>query len=267
MDPFEIITAGGILPVIKVESIDYAAPLADALRNGGINTIEVTARNEIAFHAIKKIRQTFPDMVIGAGTIINKELVDKAVDAGADFCVAPGFHPEVTEYSKVKNMPFIPGCSTPSEIENAVASGFSVIKFFPAEAAGGVAALKLINGPFPNVKFIPTGGLTYDNIGNYLKLKCVAACGGSFMAKSETIRNAEWEKITRQCEKALRITRQARGQEQPRYNRKDDDSIPPATGKAVIGFGDLLVSFAPDGYRRFIQLFRNENGVRYTHSR
>ena len=262
MDPFEIITAGGILPVIKVESIDYAAPLADALRNGGINTIEVTARNEIAFHAIKKIRQTFPDMVIGAGTIINKELVDKAVDAGADFCVAPGFHPEVTEYSKVKNMPFIPGCSTPSEIENAVASGFSVIKFFPAEAAGGVAALKLINGPFPNVKFIPTGGLTYDNIGNYLKLKCVAACGGSFMAKSETIRNAEWEKITRQCEKALRITRQARGQEQPRYNRKDDDSIPPARGKAVIGFGDLLVSFAPDGYRRFIQA--DHMNVNYT---
>ncbi len=262
MDIFEKIAACGIIPVIKVEDINKAVPLADALRKGGINAIEVTARNAIAFDAIKLIKQAFPDMVVGAGTIISKGLVDEAIDAGAEFCVAPGFQYAVAGYCQKKNIPFVPGCSTPSEIENAVALGFSVLKFFPAEASGGVAALKLINGPFPNVKLIPTGGLTFDNIGNYLKLKCVAACGGSFMAKSDAIRNSDWDKIIRQCEKALKISRQARGQEQPRCIKSDYEIIPQAVGKTIVGFGDLLVSFSPDGYRRFIQA--DHMNVNYT---
>ena len=251
-DVFEKIAECGILPVIKVEELEKAVPLADALRKGGINAIEVTARNDIAFDAIRAIKKEFPDMAVGAGTIRSTKLVDCALDAGADYCVMPGFNKDVVSYCIEKQMPCVPGCVTPSEIEEASSLGLTVLKFFPAKQNGGAAALKLLNGPFPGIKFVPTGGVDFSNIGEYLKLKCVAACGGSYMAKSDTIKNADWAKITADCAKAVSIAKQARGIipvfcDRAQYEEKK------AEGKKIVGFGDMLVSFNPEGYRRFIQ--------------
>ena len=206
MSAFETIALTGILPAIKIEELDKAVPLAEALRAGGVNAIEVTVRNEIAFTAISRIKAAFPDMAVGAGTILNASLVDRAIDSGAEYCVSPGFNPKTVDYCIGKNMPIVPGCSSVSDIELAADAGLTTVKFFPAEANGGTAALKLINGPFPKLRFIPTGGLSLNNIGDYLKLKCVLACGGSYMAKADTIAAGNWEKITADCRKAVAVS-------------------------------------------------------------
>ena len=206
MNVLEKIAQTGILPVIKIEDVSKAVPLADALRKGGINAIEVTARSEAAFDAISAIKSAFPDMAVGAGTILSTELVDRAINAGAEYCVAPGFNPKTGSYCIGKGLPIVPGCSSTSDLELANEAGLETVKFFPAEANGGVEALKLLNGPFPKLKFVPTGGVNFDNIGSYLKLKCVAACGGSYMAKADLIRDGKWDVITANCRKALDIS-------------------------------------------------------------
>lgn len=206
MNVLEKIAAIGILPVIKIEDVTQAVPLAKALRDGGVNAIEVTARSEAAFDAITAIRKEFPDMAVGAGTIISTELVDRAIDAGAQYCVAPGLNLKTVSYCIGKSFPIVPGCSSTSDIEIANEVGLKTVKFFPAEANGGADALKLINGPFPKIKFIPTGGVNFDNIESYLKLKCVAACGGSYMAKADLIRAGKWDIITENCRRAVDIS-------------------------------------------------------------
>ncbi|MDO5445425.1 MAG: KHG/KDPG aldolase/sugar kinase fusion protein [Eubacteriales bacterium] len=242
----------GILPVIKIEELDKAVPLAEALRKGGINAIEVTARNAIAFDAIRTIKTAFPDMAVGAGTIRSTELVDQAIAAGADYCVMPGFSKEVVGYCIEKGMPCVPGTTSPTEIEEASALGLTVLKFFPAEANGGAAALKLLNGPYPGIRWVPTGGVGFENIDKYLKLKCVAACGGSYMAKSDVIKAGDWDKITDECRRAVRIADQARGKAAPLCDRAQYAGKK-ADGSKIVGFGDLLVSLNPEGYRRFLQ--------------
>ena len=206
MNAWEKIAALGIIPVIKIPELKYAIPLAKALRDGGINAIEVTARNSIAFDSIRAIRNAYPDMTIGAGTIMSEDMVDEAVEAGAEFCVAPGFNPRIVIYCQKKNIPFLPGCTTASEIGAAQEMGLTVLKFFPAEANGGIAALKDLSGPFQNIRFVTTGGMNFDNIEKYLQLKCVAACGGSFMAKTDVIQSENWGKITADCRKALDLS-------------------------------------------------------------
>lgn len=199
----DIITQVGVLPVIKIEKLEHALPLAQALRAGGINAIEVTVRSDAAFYAIRAIAAEYPDMMVGAGTIHNPALAEQALSAGAKFIVTPGYSVPTVYYCVEKGVPIVPGCSSASDMELAVGAGLKVVKFFPAEANGGVAALKLYSGPFPMLKFVPTGGITYDNLGDYLKLDCVAACGGSFMAKADTIRNGDWDLITKNCCKAV----------------------------------------------------------------
>ena len=206
MNALDKITALGILPVIKIEDISYAVPLAKALRAGGVNAIEVTARNDVAFEAITAIKKEFPDMTVGAGTILSPDMVDTAVAAGAEYCVSPGYNPRTVQYCIDKNIPIVPGCSTASEIEIALEAGLTTLKFFPAEANGGTAAIRDLSGPFSKVKFIATGGLNLGNIEDYLKMKSVAACGGSFMAKADVIKSGNWDKITADCKKAMQLS-------------------------------------------------------------
>lgn len=202
----EKIGSVGVLPVIKIEELSYAKPLAAALLAGGMNAIEVTFRSDVAADAVKAIKDAYPEMVVGAGTILSPELADKAIAAGSDLIVSPGFNPVTVDHCIGRNVPIVPGCGTPSEMEIAVAKGLKVVKFFPAELGGGVDALKLLSGPFPQLKFVPTGGINYNNLGNYLRQKFVAACGGSYMAGADLIREGQWEKITENCLKALEIS-------------------------------------------------------------
>jgi len=202
----DFIAQVGVLPVIKIEKLEHALPLARALRDGGINAIEVTVRSSAAFAAIHTIAGTFPDMALGAGTIHNCELAQQALDAGAKFIVTPGYSAQVVNFCIKKNVPVVPGCSSATDFEAAAGAGLQVVKFFPAEISGGTAALKLYSGPFPGLKFVPTGGITYDNLSDYLKLDCVAACGGSFMANADTIRSENWALITQNCRKAVDLS-------------------------------------------------------------
>lgn len=172
----EAIAASRIIPVIKIEALEYAQPLADALIKGGIPTIEVTVRNEIAFEAIKAIRTAYPNMHVGAGTILSTELVDQAMEAGAEYIVTPGFDKEVVQYCINREIPIIPRCVTPTEIGWAYSMGLRTVKFFPAETNGGITSIKLLAGPFSGMRFVPTGGIHYNNLETYLRENMIAAC-------------------------------------------------------------------------------------------
>lgn len=196
----------GVLPVIKIEKLEQAVPLANALRQGGVNAIEVIVRNEIAFDAIDNIRSSFPDMLIGAGTILTAQLADQAMEAGARYIVTPGYNPQVVRHCLDRGIPIVPGCVTPSEIQTAIDAGLQTLKFFPAGPQGATAAIKLLSGPFPKVRFIPTGGIDFSNMTEYARLECVAAVGGSFMAKADLIQNENWEEIAANCRKAISMS-------------------------------------------------------------
>lgn len=205
-DVLEQISKVGVLPVIKIERLEDAEPLATALRQGGINAIEVTVRNDVAYDAIRRITTLYPDMVVGAGTIRHTSMVDEAIDAGAKYVVSPGFNKQVVSYCAAKGIPIVPGCTTASEIDAAIELGLRVVKFFPAGTCGGPAAIKLLSGPFPQVKFVPTGGVDFSNMEEYLRMDCVAAVGGSFMAKADVINAQDWDGITKSCQKAVKLS-------------------------------------------------------------
>ncbi len=196
----------GILPVINIPNVSLAIPVAEALRNGGVNAIEVTLRSPDSLESIKTIRSAFPDMTIGAGTVLNTQTVDNAIECGADFIVSPGYDDEVVNYCVSKGIQIVPGCTTPTEIQKSVKLGLKVLKFFPAELSGGINSINLISGPFPDVKFIPTGGINFKNLGTYLANKKVLACGGSYMATSEQIKNGDFKSISDACKKAVDIS-------------------------------------------------------------
>ncbi len=203
----------GILPVINIPSAHIAKDVAKALRDGGINTIEVTLRSEDSLESIKAIKEAYPDMVVAAGTVLSTDTVEQALEAGADYIVCPGYDEGIVDYCTSKNVLVIPGCVTPSEIQGAVKKGLRVLKFFPAELSGGVAAIKLLSGPFPMVRFVPTGGISFQNLGDYLECNKVLACGGSYMAASEQVENGDYEGITKACKEAVRISLDARSKE------------------------------------------------------
>lgn len=196
----------GILPVINIPSADVAVSVAQALRDGGLNSIEVTLRSADSLDSIKTIKKNFPDMIVGAGTVLSIGTVDDAIKAGADFIVCPGFDEEIVDYCIEKEISVVPGCQTPSEIQRAVKKGLKTLKFFPSELSGGIDALKLLSGPFPQVKFVPTGGINLKNLGSYLENDIILACGGSYMATSDQIKNGDFEGITAACKKALDIS-------------------------------------------------------------
>lgn len=193
----------GVIPVVKIDDAAKAVPLAKALIAGGINAAEVTFRTAAAPEAIAAIAKECPDMLVGAGTVINVELAKKAIAAGSKFIVSPGFNPNVVDYCLSHNVTVIPGISNPSQIEAGLEKGLTTLKFFPAEQSGGVAMIDALAGPFPQVTFMPTGGINAKNIADYAKRKNILACGGSWMVKADLIDAEDWDGITALCKEAM----------------------------------------------------------------
>ncbi len=192
----ERIHKAGIIPVVTLYQPEAdALPLCEALRRGGIDAVEITFRSEGAEKAISSIKKTFPDMLVGAGTVLNEKQAKIAEDAGADFVVTPGFDEKTVEYCRRKKIPVFPGCITPTEYQMAMSYGLEVVKFFPAEQSGGVAMIKALSGPFPTLKVIPTGGVSLDNIESYISCPNVLACGGSYMVAQKLIESKQWDKV------------------------------------------------------------------------
>ncbi len=186
----------GLIPVIKIENADDAVPLAKALIDGGLPAAEITFRTACAAEAIKNITETYPEMLVGAGTVLTCEQVDAAIAAGSKFLVSPGLNPKVTAYALSKGIPMLPGCSNPSDIEAALELGLKTVKFFPAEAAGGLKMLKAMAAPYGQLTFMPTGGINADNLLDYLKFNKIVACGGSFMVADQLVKEKKWDEIT-----------------------------------------------------------------------
>jgi len=185
----------GIVPVVALDDAKDARPLAKALCAGGLPVAEVTFRTAAAEEAIRIMATEFPDMLIGAGTVLTCEQVDKAVNAGAKFIVSPGLNPTVVKYCVDKGIPVTPGCSSPSDIERALELGLEVVKFFPAEAAGGLKMIKAMSAPYGKVKFMPTGGINAQNLKDYLDFNKIIACGGSWMVDKALVKAGDFDKI------------------------------------------------------------------------
>ncbi|RVZ22753.1 bifunctional 4-hydroxy-2-oxoglutarate aldolase/2-dehydro-3-deoxy-phosphogluconate aldolase [Helicobacter pylori] len=199
----EVLQISPIVPVVVIEDLNDAVPLAQSLIEGGIPIIEVTLRSSCALEAIELIAKNVPKMHVGAGTILNLTQLEQAQNRGAEFLISPGLTPSLLEYAKKKDMPLIPGVSSSSEVMQALELGYNALKFFPAEYCGGVKLLNAFNGPFKGVKFCPTGGISADNMRSYLDLENVLCVGGSWLTPKDLIQNKEWDKITEICKRAL----------------------------------------------------------------
>ncbi|MCL2189213.1 MAG: bifunctional 4-hydroxy-2-oxoglutarate aldolase/2-dehydro-3-deoxy-phosphogluconate aldolase [Defluviitaleaceae bacterium] len=200
---FEKLAQLRIVPVITLHDAAKAAPLAKALIDGGLPCAEVTFRTAAAAEGIKNMVAAYPEILVGAGTILTPEQADKAVAAGAKFIVAPGLNPEVVRHCQKIGVPVLPGIMTPSELEQGLSLGLTHLKFFPAGAAGGAAMLRALSAPYGAVKFMPTGGVTSENLQDYLSIKSVFACGGSWMVKEDLLANDNFEEITRLTREAV----------------------------------------------------------------
>lgn len=194
-----------VVPVVVLEDAKDAVPLAKALCEGGLPCAEVTFRTAAAKDSIKAMSEAYPEMLVGAGTVLTTEQVDSAVEAGAKFIVSPGFDPEIVDYCLGKGIPVFPGCITPSEVAQAVKRGLRVVKFFPAEQFGGIATIKALSAPYVGLKFMPTGGISAKNLKDYLACKPIVACGGSWMVKKDLIQAGEFEKIRELTKEAVAL--------------------------------------------------------------
>lgn len=211
MDTNKIISEIGVVPVIKLNNPERdAAPLARALCEGGLPVAEVTFRAAGADKAIKIMSETCPDMLVGAGTVMTTEQVDKAKAAGAKFVVTPGLDIEIVKYCQQVGMPIYPGCTTPTDYHAAFKLGLEVLKFFPAEQSGGLAKIKAMAAPFPMFKVMPTGGVSLKNLKDYISCPVICACGGSYMVTADLIDNGEWDKIIELCRESVKIVKETR---------------------------------------------------------
>lgn len=201
----------GIVPVVVLNDVKNAVPLAQSLINGGLPCAEVTFRTEAAQQSIAEISKNFPQMFVGAGTVLSTEQVDRAVDAGAKFIVSPGFNPKVVEYCIKKGYPVTPGIMTPTELEMALEFGLDVVKFFPAENAGGLKMIKAMAAPYTKMKFMPTGGINPQNVREYLQCDKILACGGSWMVKGDLINSGNFAEIEKLTKEASQIVKEIRG--------------------------------------------------------
>ncbi len=201
----EVLQISPIVPVVVIEDIKDAVPLAQSLVEGGIQIIEVTLRSSCALEAIELIAKNVPKMRVGIGTILNPTQLEQAQNRGAEFLISPGLTIKLLEYAKKKDMPLIPGVSSSSEVMQALELGYNALKFFPAEYCGGVKLLNAFNGPFKGVKFCPTGGISADNMRSYLNLENVLCVGGSWLTPKNLIQNKEWDKITEICKRSLAL--------------------------------------------------------------
>ena len=201
----------GVVPVIKLNHPERdAVPLAQALIAGGVPVAEVTFRAAGAAVAIQAMRTNFPDMLVGAGTVLTTAQVDEAMAAGAQFIVTPGMDPDLVAYCQKVGIDVFPGCTTPTDYHTAYKLGLEVLKFFPAEQSGGLAKIKAMSAPFPMFKVMPTGGISLKNLADYIKNPVIAACGGSYMVTADLIDNGKWEEITALCRQSVEIVKAAR---------------------------------------------------------
>lgn len=202
----------GIVPVVTIEKIEAAIPLADALLDAGLPIVEITFRTAAAAEVIRKITKERPKLIVGAGTVLTSANLEAAKAAGAAFGVAPGLNPQIVKQAQSMGLPFVPGIATPSEIELGLSLGCKYLKFFPAEALGGVAMLEALSAPYKHtdLRFTPSGGVNTTNLESYLKLETVAAVGGTWIAKKEDLANGKWDEIRTRCKVALEITAKAR---------------------------------------------------------
>ena len=208
---FEKFSKIGIIPVVVLEDAKDAEPLGKALMEGGLPCAEVTFRTAAAEEAIKIMTEKFPDMLVGAGTVLTTEQADSAIAAGAKFIVSPGLNPDVVAHCVKKGIPVTPGTCTPTDVEKALTCGLDVVKFFPAEPAGGLDFIKAIAAPYVGVKFMPTGGINANNVRDYLKYDRIIACGGSWMVKGDLIKAGDFEKIKELTAEAAGIVKEIRG--------------------------------------------------------
>lgn len=211
----ETLSQVGVVPVITIERASDALPLARALSSGGLRCAEVTFRTAAAAEAVAAIAHGLPEVFVGAGTVLTTDQAEQAVAAGARFLVAPGFDPALADWCQARGVPLLPGVATPTEVMQALARGLRLLKFFPAEEAGGVRMLRALAGPFREVRFMPTGGINPSNLSEYLALPNVVACGGSWMASGALIGAGEWDTITRLAAEARQLVAAARPAEVP----------------------------------------------------
>ena len=200
----------GVVPVVELPEAELAVPLAEALVAGGLSCVEITFRTPAAQAGLEAVRQAYPDMLLGAGTVFDEEQLSVAVSAGADFVVSPGTNPELVEACLARDIPILPGVCTPSEIEVARGLGLNTVKFFPAEPIGGVPFLRALCGPYREVSFVPTGSITASVLPDYLALPQVLACGGSWMVKPEMLRAGEFDRVRSLAEEATAIVGRSR---------------------------------------------------------
>ena len=206
----ELVQKTGVVPVVVLEDAKDAEPLAKALCEGGLPCAEVTFRTAAAEECIRIMAEKYPEMLVGAGTVLTTDQVDRAVAAGAKFIVSPGFDPEIVDYCLEKGIPVFPGCITPSEVAQAVKRGLKVIKFFPAEQFGGVATIKAMAAPYVGLKFMPTGGVSPKNLESYLSYDRIIACGGSLRVKGDLVKAGKFDEIKALTEEAVKMVAQIR---------------------------------------------------------
>ena len=210
-NPIDLIASLGVVPVIAIERASDAVPLADALLEGGLPVAEVTFRTAAAADVLSAMRDARPELCIGAGTILDKDNLKRAIASGARFGLAPGYDPEIVDAARTAHLPFCPGIMTPSDLTLATARGVRLAKFFPAGVAGGPKALSGIAAPFAHlgIRFIPTGGVTEQTIGEWLAIRSVVAVGGTWIAKTEDIREGRFKDIAKNAAAAVKVARQA----------------------------------------------------------
>jgi len=244
-----------LVPVVVLENAMDAVPVAKALCEGGVPCAEVTFRTKAAKEVILNMTEAFPDMLVGAGTILNVDQAKEAVKAGAKFIVSPGLNETVVTYCLEHAIPMIPGIATPSEVEQALSLGLDYVKFFPAEAAGGLKMLKSLSGPYPQLRFMPTGGITQQNIKSYLDFSKIFACGGSFMLTNEILEQKDFKKITEICQNTLNALDGKNNADEIINLQKKETPIPAKWDKTkkVVTIGEIMMRLQPFGYKRFIQ--------------
>ena len=201
----------GFIPVFVLENAEDAHPLGEALMKGGLPAAEVTFRTAAAEESIRILAKDFPDMLVGAGTVLTCEQADKAIAAGAKFIVAPGFNPTVVKYCLEKGYPVTPGVQTPGEMEQAMELGLDFVKFFPAEPAGGLPMIKAVAAPYTNLKFMPTGGINKENVKDYLAYNKIVACGGTWMVKGDLIASGDFSAVEQLTREAAEVVHEIRG--------------------------------------------------------
>lgn len=194
-----------VVPVVVLEDAEDALPLAKALIEGGLPCAEVTFRTDAAEESIRRICKIYSEMLVGAGTVLTVEQVDRALSAGAKFIVSPGFDPDIVDYCLEKKIPVFPGCATPSEVAQAAKRGMNVVKFFPAEQAGGIAMIKAMAAPYTAMRFMPTGGISAKNLKDYLGFEKILCCGGSWMVKGDFIKKGKFDEIRELTKEAVEL--------------------------------------------------------------